>query len=455
VIGSGITEIRLDFFMELREVRSLILPDSLVVIRERGLPGLQELISVEWGHGLKEIGPNAFWDSRYLRLDNLPDSLEVIGEEAFSWCETSDPIFLGPNVRELGGAWWPSPCEGIFVDSANLWFTNLSNGALFTKDLSTVLFWPPSGYETIQELPPETHIVGRSAFASVRSAPFPEGFLSRIDDVESYAFVGTALRFFDASRIKVIPPYAFTGCSDLETVIFSPELIEVGEFAFNGCDHLQLSWLPENLRLIGGWAFRQCPKMNITELPNVLQVGAAAFEHCAEVKTIDFGVLTSIGGSCFDDSGIVKVWLPDTLVNIASYGFSRTALAYISISGAITGITANSFAEIIGVPEIHIRGPVGTTLCSVMAAVWPTNNGVFVSSWSGVENGDSGRLYRTNRTRSAAHNSGEDTQRIENESAGTNHPAPNPHRIWTKTARMHPVADSQCPFHGKWANVPP
>jgi hypothetical protein len=75
------------------------------------------------------------------------------------------------------------------------------------------------------------------------------------------------------------------------------------------------------------------------------------------------------------------------LVTIASGAFSRTSVTYISINGQITGITRDSLSAITSVSALHIRGPVGDTLCAVIKAVWPTANSVYVSNWSEVPNG--------------------------------------------------------------------
>jgi hypothetical protein len=386
VIESGITEVMLER-LQLRDLQSVFLPDSLVVIREHAFANCRELTSVEWGEGLREIRRAAFMFCDSLRIENLSHSLEIIEEEAFMRCEMTQLIVLGPNVRVLDGHWWPDSCEGIFVDSENPWFASLSNGGLFTKDLSTVRFWPDTSSDPTQVLPPETRSIGPSAFASGWNE-FPEGFLSGIDTLEPYAFEDSSLRVFNASRIKVIPPYAFEWSTSLTTVIFSPELVEIGESAFHVCLSLILTSLPETLCVIGETGFRSCSRINITSLPNVLVLRRWTFQICYAITTLELGAVTSIGNNCFDGAGLTRIWLPDSLVTIAANSFTNTALVSICINGEIDGITASSFAGITGVPELHIRGPVGSTLCEVTTAVWPTNNNVFVSSWSGLADGE-------------------------------------------------------------------
>jgi hypothetical protein len=176
VFEYGVTEFSY-LFLDAGALESVTFPDSLLVIGYSAFRFCMGLRSIAFGANLREIRDEAFVLCMNLEVGNLPDSLEIIGDRALVDCADRQ-LSLGPNVRELRGNWWPERLEFLEVDESNPWFTSLANGALFTRDLTTVLFWPPDGYETLQELPSETRIAGHSAFRSMRARSLPSDFFA-------------------------------------------------------------------------------------------------------------------------------------------------------------------------------------------------------------------------------------------------------------------------------------
>lgn len=100
-VPGGVEVICPDAFVSNSDAETIILPDSLLEIREKGLSGLFYLKEVKFGSHLKTIGEYAFG---FKGLDNLvlPDSVETIGNYAIVTGENMKDLHLPKNLKTLG-----------------------------------------------------------------------------------------------------------------------------------------------------------------------------------------------------------------------------------------------------------------------------------------------------------------------------------------------------------------
>ena len=83
----------------------LTLPDTIEVIEDYGLAGLEECDSITFGKGLKKIGDNALQNAFALKeLTFKGNNLESIGAWAFSSCFSLKNVDIPSSVKEVGPA---------------------------------------------------------------------------------------------------------------------------------------------------------------------------------------------------------------------------------------------------------------------------------------------------------------------------------------------------------------
>lgn len=126
--------------------------------------------------------------------------------------------------------------------------------------------------------------IGDHAFEGCTYAVFPEKTMSKIESVGEYAFRGCEK--FDASMdsLTSVGKYAFYGCISLEGFTCG-NLGTIPEYAYAGCvsiDNLYLFLIP-SVTKIGERAFEGCSKLDAVILSdNVVSVGGYAFAGCEE-----------------------------------------------------------------------------------------------------------------------------------------------------------------------------
>ena len=77
----------------------------------------------------------------------------------------------------------------------------------------------------------------------------------------------------------------------------------IGEFAFSDCSNLDSVVIPNSVTTIGRAAFRRCECLTSLTIPNsVTSIGASAFYRCESLTSVTIGSgVTSIGYSAFGD----------------------------------------------------------------------------------------------------------------------------------------------------------
>lgn len=86
IIPCNVTEID-DRFRNCLSIKTITLPDGLIVIRDNAFMGCRSLLNVYIPSSVTSIGRAAFWGCCNLSNINIPYSVNYIGENAFSHCE--------------------------------------------------------------------------------------------------------------------------------------------------------------------------------------------------------------------------------------------------------------------------------------------------------------------------------------------------------------------------------
>ena len=127
----------------------------------------------------------------------------------------------------------------------------------------------------------------------------PEGALVMPDVLDGHVITG-------------IGKDAFYECKDLTGITLPNGLTSIGFRAFYNCESLTGITLPDSLMSIGNRAFDSCKSLTGITLPDgLISIGDYAFTGC---------------------SGLFGITLPDSLISIGTNPFSRSQMAFISVS---------------------------------------------------------------------------------------------------------------------------
>lgn len=103
VVSEGITGIGpFSGYGAFFELKSLVLPDSLISIAEYAFSGCYSLSSVTFGNNITNIGPSAFEGCEALKSIVIPDSVTSIGDSAFDACHNLTSVTFGNNITNIG-----------------------------------------------------------------------------------------------------------------------------------------------------------------------------------------------------------------------------------------------------------------------------------------------------------------------------------------------------------------
>ena len=157
--------------------------------------------------------------------------------------------------------------------------------------------------------------------------------------------------------------YAFSGCSNLKSVVIPGSVTRILSEAFSGCTSLTSVTIPEGATTIGNRAFSGCKSLAGVTIPGkVNSIGDRAFGNCTGLTsvTISEGV-EEIGDSAFYGcTGLTSVTIPGSVTSIGSGAFSGcTGLTSVTIPEGVTSIGDSAFYGCTGLTSVTM--PEGVT----------------------------------------------------------------------------------------------
>lgn len=139
----------------------------------------------------------------------------------------------------------------VVVDPQNKWFA-VMDGILYSKDLSSLIWYPPRLFNTTFEFqlsPIQT--IKRYAFAG--NSNISDVILNDyVQTIENGAFLNSSITSFTGGfGLKTIGMGAFGDCKRLKIVVFQDGLTDIQTGAFNNCRNLQEIHIPKSVTHIG------------------------------------------------------------------------------------------------------------------------------------------------------------------------------------------------------------
>ncbi len=330
-----VTQIGDDVFSYNTAITSIVIPNTVKVIRSGAFSGCSSLSQITLSESLESIGEEAFRGSGIKEV-RIPDSVTSIGERVFYYCENLENVVLPGGLKIIA--------EGMFTGCNSLKEIEIPNQV---SVIANCAFDSCEGLETVQfsnsleeigeeafrfcqnlkeiEISSKMKSIGKDAFyycKSMRKAVF----LAGVETIGKEAFYFCeSLREVQFPMLVNIGEKAFAYCSGLQKAILGEGLVNVGDSAFYSCDRLEDIILPNSLTRIENQAFGNCYYVteegkvkglaSISIPENVIFIGSNAFWGCSALEKIDVAEgneeFCSMDGILFNKAKTELLYFPE------------------------------------------------------------------------------------------------------------------------------------------------
>jgi len=343
-------------------LKSIILPDTVTIVRDNAFHNCDALVGVDLGKGINTIESFAFYDCDALTSFMFPDSVTNTGNSVLENCD---------QLREVKfSIGWINAGNGTVAACPMLTKIELPEG------MTAVPAYAFHYCSNLQEviLPDTLLAIGEYAFAGcpgLTNIELPEGLttisdcafgnctgLTKVSIPNSVEYMSgfnkcTSLsEVMLGSGVRELGDEAFYGCTSLTDITYPEGLKIVGRNAFNGCINLKKALLPDSVEVIKGQAFQNCGNLSEFRYPlgwsSELSEYAEGmiFEGCEKLTYIEVpeGV-TAIPSAAFYRADYLKdILLPSTLKYVHSSAFQECfALTVIDLPSGIVKVGASAF----------------------------------------------------------------------------------------------------------------
>lgn len=275
----------------------------------------------------------------------IPDTIEgypvtkILGY-TFSQCDSITSVTVPSGVTQIGTLQCVAP---VWVDENNPYLTSDSQGAVYSKDMKT-LVGVPASLTGVYTVPEGVQTIESRAFATCEK-------LTQIILPES---------------VTVIKAGAFAWCTKLESINIPAGVKDLGGvsgYMFIKCSSLKSIAIPEGVTAIPESTFMECTSLESVELPHTVTfIGLEAFLECTSLKTIDLSHVTEIEESAFQmcTSLSGKLVLAEGLTRIDIAVFANCFnLEEVVLPESLTEIGSGAFFGCNSLKELYI--PAGVT----------------------------------------------------------------------------------------------
>ena len=385
--GKPVTEIAAGGFDGCSEIVSVILPGSVVTIRENAFRNCSGITSIDLG-AVETIGANAFsltsnGTPNALKSITLPASLRSIGSYVFQRRTALEEIIIEEGIEEIGASAFMDMSLGSDEACGVKKFTFPAS----VKTIGRAVLLGNTALEEIEILSETPISIGVKAFGdcpALRSITFagatvpdivrntgesasitifsgnnsakatPADVLIKVPDgaAEAYRadseFSARADYIYDAN----IELFAFTEITEEggEVTGYSVAKAE-GTNAMPNVLEIPATYNGKPVTAIAANGFAGCTTIRTLIIPDsVVTIGKGAFSNCTNLRSVDLGSVVTIENNAFNlttngaKNYLTSITLPSTLRSIGQYVFlKRTALAEIIIEEGIEEIGPYAF----------------------------------------------------------------------------------------------------------------
>lgn len=280
----------------------------VVEIADSAFKGSSRVTNIIIGDGIEKIGSRAFYSCTKLESVTIPDSVTEIGELAFRLCGSLISIKLPANL------------ETIEKETFN--YCRKLETVVFNENLKTIGEGAFSNCYSLDEIviPDSVILLGESAFSNCYDSTSIKGIKK--------VTIG--------AELSEIPASAFSGCENLETVIFADNsnLKSIKDNAFYNCKKITGIELPEGLETIGASAFWYCGSLENIEIPTTVNT----------IERYAFFGTKMYNANILAATDTEYVYVDNWLVDLGdSFAENIESVNVDSLKNGTVGIAANAF----------------------------------------------------------------------------------------------------------------
>ncbi|MCD8090748.1 MAG: leucine-rich repeat domain-containing protein [Clostridiales bacterium] len=271
------------------------------------------------GYTVVGIGSGAYDGCDLAESITIPDTVTSIDEGAFTDCLSLTEITIPANVSYIGENVFEGcmALENIYVDSGNEYYYD-KDGILFA--------YGDDGGELVR------YPLAKKGDYTVDSS---------VRCIHERAFKGcvylTSIQISELNG-ELECDYAFSGCTNLETVTIADGIETIGEGMFMNCSSLKTIDLPDSVTAVESYAFKNCASLaEMTLGDNVLTIGKGAFSGCSGLNTLS---VPFVGETSTTNTYLGYIFGGDSYSNNASY--VPSSLENIKVTGALYTLASNA-----------------------------------------------------------------------------------------------------------------
>lgn len=332
-----------------KTLKKVIIPDSVVELKERAFSGCNSLYEVQLGNSVEIIGDSAFYSCKSLKKINFPEKLRIIGGSALAFTVIEEAV-LPDSLEEIGGMAFYE-CRWLHTISFGAGLKRVGNSAFgFCSALLNIKL--PDGVES----------VGDSCFQGcglIKEVYIGGGEMGEFVFVMDVSLERVVL----GDNVKNIAVKMFEGCTSLVSVDVGDGVEIIGVNAFQNCQNLETIHLGKNVKTINARFYSSKKLREITlseENESFVLVDGVLFTSDMETLVkypplkegreyvVPEGVKVIMPNAFQNCIYLEKITLPDTLEVIMDQAFQL-------VPNVTEFILPKSLKEI-GYDAIHITG---------------------------------------------------------------------------------------------------
>ena len=361
----------------------VVISEGITAIATGAFSGNHRITSVTLPSTLERIGARAFSDCVLLKEIRLPKKVTVLSDEVFAYCTKLERItaegvitkvgeracFLCPALEEI-----PELCQAELGDEAFYGCSSWKGGKILPVKIGAQVFQNTEFLSRQLQMPWKEN----ETFVYCTSAVIANTIVDGSRAAGEVIFLTEKM-----PKIEVVAPYAYYGNNRITRVVLPEGLKEIGAFAFYGCTRLCEVVVPDSVERIGNSAFERCcclitvsslaeevgerafacnEMLRMVSLPQIKKLPKELFFNCVSLETIEIKKAEQLGEGCL--KGCVKL----DKISIQAAEIKEEAFA-----------DCETLSEVIFLSEVQIAAKAFLDCCSLKRVVF-VNSAVTLDS---------------------------------------------------------------------------